>query len=437
MIKIILRSLYVVVFLLILIQVASFFYPVPYVFHLDQAQAVQAILEVFEPSNRIVTEKDRFEIKGRCQGIKELKINNEEVDILENGIFKAGVVLAPGKNLIIVSAKDFSGRFHEKTYRILRVISFPDMDKLYNGKQHWAKITVRNLAILALIEGYPDRRFEPKKSISRGELATWIDRASALKISEVEEDEFFDVPKEHWRAPYIKAVVDKNIMGPLSFQLFGIGKGISRGESAGVAARAEGLKIKKAKKAFGDVPLRYEFADDVYTAYKGSLMKGVSLTSLRFEPKREMNRAEAASLLIKMKKINRLAKDLFNFNRGYNESRLCKVNSAPTIKSFNIFPAEVPPDGVTVVGITAEVSDRQGKEDIAIVRVDLRELGGPPDAPLYDDGTYGDLNPGDGIYTLAIIIPSTVQTGRKRIIITAMDRAGWQNSKEKYILVAK
>ncbi len=434
--KTLIKPLTITAFIVFALLVLNF-YVFPLISPSNFAQAEDIILDVFEPRDKLVTEADRYEVKGRTQGMKELEINGEKVDILENGEFKAGVVFVPGKNLIRLSAKDIYGRTHNRIYRILRVVTFPDMEELYSGKQHWAKMTIINLATLSLIEGHPSGNFDPKQDVTKGEFATWIARAGGLKAEELKRDVFFDVPKEHWRGSYIKAVVDKGFMTGNSRDIFGINDGILRGEAARIANKMEGLQYVRPAKNFGDVSAQYSYASDVYTAYKGSLMKGVSHDRLRFEPKRDINRAEAASLIIKMKKIKNIAKNLFDFGKGYDNSRLCRVNTVPVIRSLNIIPDEAPPDGETVVAITAEVFDRQGLEDVSLVKVDLRELGGPPDASLYDDGTFGDLKADDGVYTLAITIPESVETGRKKILVTAMDRAGWESSKGKYILVAK
>jgi len=399
--------------------------------------AAQPSLEVFKPKDKLITEADRLEVKGRCQGIKKLMVNAEVIDILANGEYKAGIVLKPGKNLIKITAFDHSGKKYSRNIRVLRIVTFPDLNKLYKGNPYWAKKAVINLATLALIEGEPSGNFEPKKNVSRGEFATWIARAKGLKVFEPKKDVFFDVPKEHWRAPYIKAVVEKGYMKGIGKDKFGIDDLIIRGDASRIANRAEGLQKLRATKKLGEIPPNQKYSNDIYTSYKASIMKGVSRGALKFEPKRPLNRAEAASLLIKMKRVKYLAKALFDFSKGYDISRLSKVNTVPIIKELNVWPKEAPPDGKTAVGITAEVWDRQGRKDVSLVKVDLRELGGPPDAKLYDDGTFGDVNPSDGVYTLAITIPENVETGRKKIVVTAMDKSGWYNSKETFILVAK
>jgi len=414
-----------------------FVFTVSIIFLSNSSLAAQAKLEVYEPKDKLITEADRLEVRGRCQGMRKLMINAEIIDILGNGEFKAGVVLDLGKNLIKITAFDYSQKKYTRTIRILRIVTFPDLEKLYNGKQYWAKIAVVNLATLSLIEAEPTGDFEPKKNVSRGEFATWIARAKGLKVAKPKEDVFFDVPKEHWRAPYIKAVIDKEYMKGKSREKFGINDPILRGEAARIVNKVEGIQNLKATRKLGEIPPGQMFSDDIYTAYTNSLMKGVSRKRLKFEPKRPLNRAEAASLLIKMKRVKSTAEILFDFSKGYDMSRLCKINTVPVIKSLNIWPDEATPDGKSVVAITAEVWDRQGREDVSLVKVDLRQLGGPPDAKLYDDGTYGDLKANDGVFTLAITIPETVETGRKKITVVAMDKAGWENSKELYILVAK
>ncbi|MFN7022280.1 MAG: lamin tail domain-containing protein, partial [Phycisphaerales bacterium] len=55
------------------------------------------------------------------------------------------------------------------------------------------------------------------------------------------------------------------------------------------------------------------------------------------------------------------------------------------------------------------------------VSADLTTIGGAANAPLFDDGTNGDVTAGDNLFTLAYTVPGSVPTGPKTIPITIVD----------------
>jgi len=57
----------------------------------------------------------------------------------------------------------------------------------------------------------------------------------------------------------------------------------------------------------------------------------------------------------------------------------------------------------------------------------MREVGGPPDAIMYDDGTHGDESSDDGIYSIGIKVYEDVEAGSKRMRVVVMDRSGWES----------
>ena len=70
------------------------------------------------------------------------------------------------------------------------------------------KVKVENLVTLGVIEVSPDTKFEIEALIKRGEMISWLVKATGLAIPKVEEAVLIDVPKNHKYAPYIKAALD-------------------------------------------------------------------------------------------------------------------------------------------------------------------------------------------------------------------------------------
>jgi len=78
------------------------------------------------------------------------------------------------------------------------------------------KEKVENLVTLGVIEVSPDAKFEIEAPITRGEMISWLVKATGLAIPKVEEPVLIDVPKNHKYAPYIKAALDAGylMIGP-------------------------------------------------------------------------------------------------------------------------------------------------------------------------------------------------------------------------------
>ena len=388
--------------------------------------AAERILKIFDLRDKHITTRDRIILRGEAPGTDRVIVNNKAVDLDTEGRFKIGLVVRKGKNLVDVLAK--KGALEEKQrIRVLRLIPFFDLEVLYSGKPYWAKKDIMSLATLDIVEGYPDGQFEPKKQVSRGEFATWLVRAKEHKVETPSVDPFFDVPKEHWRAPYIREAAIREYMIGQSKEFFGIDASLSRADVAVIIDRAERLKDSFAsKEIFEDVSSRSPAVSAIYRAYKAGLIIGVSKERLIFQPARSMNRAEATKLLSRLGGVKKLVLDLFDFSKDYDESRLCRINTEPVIVWAKASPYEAPRDGETPVSLTVKVDDRQGISDISHVRVDLRQIGGPPDAMMYDDGTFGDEKAEDGIYTLEIPVYEDVELGVRRLRVVAMDKSGWE-----------
>lgn len=380
-------------------------------------------LVIFDLKDKHITLSDRIILRGQARGADSVLVDNQAVDVNEGSNFRVGLVIKKGKNLIRVVAK-YGPSEQKQIIRVLRLLRFPDMDAPYDGA-HWAKKDIINLATVGVIEGYPDDTFGPKNNITRGEFATWVVRAMGDAVEKPTQDPFSDVPKEHWRAPYIREAALKKYMSGSPKGAFGVDDPISRADVAKVVSRARGLNYADARKVFIDVPLGSPNSADVYNAYRAGLLIGITRGRV-FDPLRPMNRAEAAKLLSRFSTVAPLVSRLFDFETGYDEARLSRVNQEPTVVWAKAAPNQVQNDGQTPLTLSAKVSDKQGLSDISQVKVDIRSLGGPPDALLYDDGTHGDEVAGDGIYTLQIVVYEDAEVGAKHIRVTAMDKSGWE-----------
>lgn len=395
------------------------------------SSAAKAGIHIYEPPDQLVTFDEIVMLRGVGKNFDTLKVNGQQLKLNPDGSFSCGLVLTPGKNYVEIQGDN---EFVKKI-RILRLKTYRDMESLYNGKKHWARSQVIYLSSLGFIEGYPDDNYYPAYPVTRGELATWIARIKGLKTATLAEDVFFDVPKEHWRAPYVKAVVEAGLMSGYTKEIFGIDDPISRRQAAEVAVIAEGLGVvEKIKPLFVDVPREEKGAIPIYVAAEKGLVKGVCEEIPVYEPDRALTRAEAAMLLARFSPSVNSIRDLFNFETGYSKENYARLNVPPEIVSFTALPERIRRRERTTVRVRVHIAPRQEFFPISLVKVDLSELGGMPDTEMFDDASHGDEIKGDNIYSLNLSLePET--SGVKILTTTAVDQLGWESKKETSLLV--
>lgn len=380
-----------------------------------------ASLKVFAPRDKLLTYEKVLALEGQAGGVDRISVNRVPVELSPAGGFKCELILSPGKNLALIEGWKGQRAVANKELRLLKLVSFPDAEK------HWARHEIITLATLGIIEGFPDGYFYPERSLSRGELATWLCKALGLKATPPERDLFYDVPKEHWRAPYINTVVEKGYLKGFSDKIFGINDGMTRGQVANVIADAENLKAREVESAFADVPQSHPFYKQIKAAQKQQLVKGISEKAFIYDPNRDITRAEAVMLLSRFRRSKWLDQWLFDFAQGFSGQRYCRVNTPPKITYAELTPRILYLGRDTKLIIEVQVYDFEGLEDIQSVKIDLTPVGGLPDQDLYDSGKLGDRKERDGIYTLLYEF-EPVEWGEKYFKITATDRAGASDS---------
>lgn len=389
-----------------------------------------AEIQIFNPADQLLTFDQILMLKGKTSP-GQVKIERIPFATEPDGSFSCGLLLNPGKNLIAVQSGE-----EIKKVRVVRLVNFPDIEEEFEGKKHWARGQIVYLSTLGIIEGYPDGNFYPANPVTRGELATWLAKVKKLPLtSPLISDPFFDVPKEHWRAPYVKAVTEANLLPAYSKETFGIDDPISRREAAEMIVRVEGLDIvSKIIPLFRDVPKEESGAAPIYTARESGLVIGVSKKIPIYDPERALTRAEAATLISRFSAAQAGIRYLSDFGVGYTDERFCKLDVPPRIISFSAEPKEIPRGQALTIKLRAQVASRESFSPLAKVKVDLSGLGGMPDVEMFDDGTHGDEIAGDGIYSLNFSLEPK-ESGGKYLSVTATDRIGWEGKQEISIII--
>lgn len=392
---------------------------------------------ISEPNDKASVFDEVVMLRGGGQDLDILKVNGKRIGFEPDGSFSCGLVLRNGKNFVEVRALDRLKEHFVRTIRILKLKKYPDMEMLYEGKKHWARNQVVYLASLGFIEGYPDDNYYPANPVTRGEFATWIARMKGLPLSTLNQDVFFDVPKEHWRAPYIKAVVDAGYMAGYSRDLFGIDDPISRREAAAIAVLTEGLSlVEKIKPLFIDVPKEEAGAAPIYIAGESGLVKGVYEDIPVYDPDRALTRAEAAVLLSRFSRAMASMQYLFDFSTGYSEASYCQINVPPRIEEFSAEPSPIKKGERSTVRLRVKVASRRDFLSISTVKVDLTEVGGMADIKMFDDGTHGDETKEDLVYSLNLSLEPKV-SGSKILRVTAIDQLGWEGQGQTSLLIVE
>ncbi|OGC35348.1 hypothetical protein A2462_06995 [candidate division WOR-1 bacterium RIFOXYC2_FULL_41_25] len=394
--------------------------------------AVSADLRITQPKDKTITLKQVLNLEISGKNLGELSINNQLVGLGLNDSFACALFLRDGKNYVKVSGS----KGDTKALRILKLKTFPDIEELYNGKKFWGKSIVVSMATLGYIEGYPDRYFYPTNAIARGEFASWLARVKKMPLPDLSKDVFYDVPKEHWRAKHIKAVLEAGYMTGISADNFGLDDFLLRREAAKIAVLAEGFPLHEFQPVFVDVAADSQYAQYIYTAFANGLVEGVSRKIKAYDPDRELRRVEAAALLSRFKQVKQEMVRLYNFNQGYNEENFCRVNIAPGILSFAVKPKEIEVGKKSVIRFNLELSPRGNFFPVSKVLIDLSPLGGLPDVELYDDGTNGDKVKGDSIYSLNVSL-TPEKKGQNIINATVVDELGWESQATTSLRIVK
>lgn len=170
---------------------------------------------------------------------------------------------------------------------------------------HWAEKIIEEAAEMKLVGGYPDGTFRPDNLIKREEFFKLL-----TNILTVTPDtsgttvRFSDVDSAEWYAPVIKTAVAANITQGYGDGTFGIGMMISRQEAAKVTGSVIPSNVSDSASGVGTALDRKSIADWAYPyadlMFKKGYMKGD--TEGYFRPTMALTRAEAATILLNVKK---------------------------------------------------------------------------------------------------------------------------------------
>ncbi|MFX3634466.1 MAG: Ig-like domain-containing protein [Candidatus Pristimantibacillus sp.] len=199
-----------------------------------------------------------------------------------------------GKNLATFKRKGNSA------YALVRgSVSFTDIGK------HWAGTTIQMLANKYIVEGRTSTKFEPQKSITRGEFASYIAKGLGLTGNKSAASKFKDVNSSTVMGAYIGAASEAGIVMGNTDGTFKPNSPISRQEMAVMmtrAAKAAGVTVTPTNSTssyltnFKDKGKIASWAKtDVAKAVFSGVITGKTTTT--FSPTTNATRAEAAVMI--------------------------------------------------------------------------------------------------------------------------------------------
>lgn len=170
---------------------------------------------------------------------------------------------------------------------------------------HWAESIIKEAASLNIVGGYPDGTFLPDNLIKREEFYKLLSNILTEKPDTTNTKiQFTDVVENEWYVPTIKIAVAAGITSGYGDGTFGIGLMISRQEAAKVAGSVIPATDSDGKNGCETALDKGQIADWAYQyvdlMFKKGYMKGD--TEGNFRPTAALTRAEAATILLHIKK---------------------------------------------------------------------------------------------------------------------------------------
>jgi hypothetical protein len=199
----------------------------------DQPALLETALQKISLTDNLETYDDRIEVVGQVKAGVDVYVNDARAVTGPYNEFKVTVPLQIGKNLIVVEAR-YEGEKKDWRYKVLRkakvvvaeektikqqlaaAASSAEAEALKKKQSQIAaqKQRVEELVTLGVVEVTPGAEFKLDASLTRGDLATWLAKASGFRLPKVENDLYSDVKKDNPLAPFIKVVVEAGLLTP-------------------------------------------------------------------------------------------------------------------------------------------------------------------------------------------------------------------------------
>lgn len=151
--------------------------------------------------------------------------------------------------------------------------------------------------------------FRPYENITRGQFASIFGKVLDLDVTNVENPNFKDVPTTHQFYKYVSALENEGIIGGKADGTFGINDPLTRGQMAGILAKAYDIPAidttyykGKASDIYSGTYFKGQWGDELGTLETLGIMSGFGDDS--FKPNAPIKRSQFANMLVKMEHAN-------------------------------------------------------------------------------------------------------------------------------------
>lgn len=186
------------------------------------------------PFDKTIADKDKDRI-SLCWYDEEMKIWRELDHVTVN--WEAGSVTGEINHFtmfaVIASAKEISNNEDNVDEEEIIKVSFSDIEG------HWAQNSITQLADKGCISGYPDKSFQPERTITRAEIAVTLVKAYGLSAKK---GKVFNDTAGHWAGEYIATANACGIINGYGDDQFGPDDPVTREQLAVMIIKASGLK---------------------------------------------------------------------------------------------------------------------------------------------------------------------------------------------------
>jgi len=267
------------------------------------------------PSSEAIIFGQTFNITGEVEPeVTILRINGISTEA-KNGSFSLTYEFPEtGKNAVSLEAFNEAGRkIDQLKLKVLCLPVFSDVSKDY-----WTHKEISLIAAINLVQGYPDGGFRPEGDITRAELTTMLIRANKGVLKSYPGSlGFKDIVANHWAEPYIKVASETGIVKGYPDKTFRPSLNVNRAEGVVLITRFAKVKepIAVTKKPFLDLPISHWAIKTIFAAKDAGMLE--YLLGRKFDPKRNLTRAEAVEILSRTPFAKGKINELLDFSAGY------------------------------------------------------------------------------------------------------------------------
>jgi len=208
---------------------------------------------------------------------------------------------------------DINGNFVNTWNSIAEMVIHEIHTDFADTSSHWAKDDILFMRSYGLVNGVGDNLFSPEKSVTVAEFLTMVCRVAGFAMVPYE-DEFADVSKDDWFAPYVATASKKGII-PLEMindAKLNPNANLTRAQMCAISTLAYCATTFKEPDSFSLTDRFTDIGDDSYKPYIDKAI-GLRLTNgmtdTTFEPSSDITRAQSATI---MKRLFVIA---YNVNR--------------------------------------------------------------------------------------------------------------------------